>query len=44
VAIIDQGIIISTGTPQALIENTEDARNLEEVFIKLTGSALRDYA
>ena len=44
VAIIDQGVIISTGTPEALIENTEDARNLEEVFIKLTGSALRDYA
>ncbi len=44
VAIIDQGVIISTGTPEVLIENTEGARNLEEVFIKLTGSALRDYA
>jgi len=44
VAIIDQGVIISTGAPETLIENTADARNLEEVFIKLTGSALRDYA
>jgi len=44
VAIIDQGSIISTGTPTQLIENIVDARNLEDVFIKLTGAGLRDYA
>jgi ABC-2 type transport system ATP-binding protein len=44
VAIIDQGKIITIGTPEALIENTNEARNLEEVFINLTGAALRDYA
>ena len=44
VSIIDKGTLISTGTPKSLIETTIDAHNLEDVFISLTGSALRDYA
>ncbi|MCF6346958.1 MAG: ABC transporter ATP-binding protein [Flavobacteriaceae bacterium] len=44
VAILDKGIIISKGTPSSLIESTVDAHNLEDVFISLTGLALRDHA
>ena len=52
VAIMDQGSIVAMGTPQALIDNllatgfhkerTEQAANLEDVFLDLTGRALRD--
>lgn len=42
VAIIDRGVIVAKGTPEALIEAEEDAHNLEDVFIALTGKALRD--
>ncbi len=35
IALIDDGIIIDTGTPKGLIEKY-DAMNLEEVFIKVT--------
>ena len=41
-AIIDSGKIIAQGTPRELIDNQADARNLEDVFIGLTGKALRD--
>ncbi len=44
VSIIDRGTIITSGTPKALITNTKEAQNLEDVFIQLTGEALRDYA
>lgn len=44
VAIIDNGTIITKGTPLRLIENTKNATRLEDVFISLTGSKLRDYA
>lgn len=44
VSIIDNGTIITSGTPAALIQNTKEAQNLEDVFIQLTGEALRDYA
>lgn len=44
VAIIDSGNIIVKGTPNELIANTKDAHNLEDVFIALTGTALRDHA
>jgi len=44
VAILDRGLIISKGTPLSLIDDIEDAHNLEDVFISLTGSALRDHA
>ena len=52
VAIMDQGRIVVMDTPQALISNllakgfhkerTEQAANLEDVFLDLTGRALRD--
>lgn len=44
VAIIDHGRIISKGKPRELIKNCEGAHNLEEVFLNLTGKALRDHA
>lgn len=42
IAIIDQGKIFVEGSPGALISQTPDARNLEDVFIALTGKDLRD--
>lgn len=42
IAIIDQGEIIATGTPQQLIQANSGCQNLEEVFLKLTGHKLRD--
>ncbi|AEH01925.1 ABC transporter ATP-binding protein [Lacinutrix sp. 5H-3-7-4] len=44
VAIIDHGKIIIKGKPEQLIAAEKDAHNLEDVFITLTGKALRDYA
>ena len=44
VAIIDRGSIISQGVPEELIAAHESAHNLEEVFLSLTGKALRDHA
>lgn len=44
VAIMDHGKVISCDTPAALIENTENALHLEDVFLSLTGIKLRDYA
>lgn len=44
VAIIDNGTIITKGSPIELIKNTENARRLEDVFISLTGTKLRDHA
>jgi ABC-2 type transport system ATP-binding protein len=42
IAILDQGRIYAKGTPKTLINSTENARNLEDVFISLTGKTLRD--
>ena len=42
IAIVDRGKIYAKGTPSQLISETENAQNLEEVFISLTGKALRD--
>ena len=42
IAIVDGGKIYAKGTPKALISETENAQNLEDVFISLTGTALRD--
>ncbi|MDQ6470023.1 ABC transporter ATP-binding protein [Flavobacterium sp. LHD-80] len=42
IAILDRGKIYAKGTPETLIETTENARNLEDVFISLTGKDLRD--
>ena len=41
VSIIDQGRVIESGKPQSLIKQYQ-TQTLEEVFIKLTGKALRD--
>ncbi len=44
VAIIDHGSIVCQGEPKKLIAEQKDARHLEDVFLALTGKALRDYA
>ena len=44
VAIIDHGEIMIEGKPKDLIKNQPNANNLEDVFIALTGNALRDHA
>ncbi len=41
IAIIDHGVIIATGTPEELISQ-HNCRNLEDLFLKLTGRKLRD--
>ena len=41
VAIIDEGKLIALGSPADLME-THQAKNLEEVFLKLTGKKLRE--
>jgi len=43
VGIIDSGKIIAEDTPDNLISAVHEARNLEDVFIELTGRELRDY-
>jgi ABC-2 type transport system ATP-binding protein len=42
IAIIDSGKIYAQGTPADLIAGTPDARNLEDVYMALTGQTLRD--
>lgn len=42
IAIIDAGKIIAEGSPGALKENHAEARNLEDVFLNLTGRHVRD--
>jgi ABC-2 type transport system ATP-binding protein len=42
IAIVDRGKIYAEGTPNNLITSTANARNLEDVFIALTGKELRD--
>jgi ABC-2 type transport system ATP-binding protein len=42
VAIIDHGKILTTDSPEHLIENTKGANSLEEVFVKLTGKEIRN--
>jgi ABC-2 type transport system ATP-binding protein len=41
VAIIDEGKLIEIGSPEELMEKHQ-AKNLEEVFLKLTGKKLRE--
>ncbi|HVZ11799.1 MAG TPA: ATP-binding cassette domain-containing protein [Patescibacteria group bacterium] len=41
IAIIDHGRIISSGTPAELLKQTK-TKSLEDAFLKLTGSAIRD--
>lgn len=42
IAILDRGKIYAQGTPKHLIASIENARNLEDVYISLTGKELRD--
>jgi len=42
VAIIDRGIIISIGNPKELVSEHPEYKNLENIFIHLTGKELRD--
>ena len=42
VSIIDLGEIIKEGSPKQLIEETPNAKTIEDVFISLTGKELRD--
>ena len=42
IGIIDGGKIIATGSPITLIEQTKNARDLEDVFLALTKRKLRD--
>ncbi|MCM4170010.1 ABC transporter ATP-binding protein [Arenibacter sp. TNZ] len=44
VAIIDHGKIIVEGAPKNLIFQYPESHNLEDVFLTLTGKALRDHA
>jgi len=44
VAIIDHGRIIIKGAPKNLISQYPESHNLEDVFLTLTGKALRDHA
>ena len=42
IAIMDEGRIIMQGPPSQLIEKHPECRNLEDLFIKMTGKHLRD--
>lgn len=42
IAIVDRGRMFAHATPSELIASTPGARNLEDVFIELTGKELRD--
>lgn len=44
VAIIDNGRILIKGIPRDLVSAQEGAHNLEDVFLTITGKALRDHA
>ena len=44
VAIIDHGQIVCKGVPKILIEAHKNAHHLEDLFLILTGKALRDHA
>ena len=40
--IIDEGKLISEGTRTAIMQEHNDCKNLEQVFLKLTGKNIRD--
>jgi ABC-2 type transport system ATP-binding protein len=42
VAVMDHGSIIATGVPHEMIDQIEGCSNLEDVFLHLTGTKLRD--
>lgn len=43
IAIIDQGMIITEGRPEAMIGSKPEYHNLESIFLHLTGRKLRDH-
>lgn len=44
IAIVDHGKVIAEGKPGQLVAMVNGARHLEDVFLELTGTELRDYA
>ena len=42
IAVIDNGKMLVTGKPAALIAQTPAAQNIEDVYLHLTGKTLRD--
>lgn len=42
VSIIDHGVLVSTGNPKELVANHPEFKNLENLFLHLTGKGLRD--
>jgi ABC-2 type transport system ATP-binding protein len=42
IAIIDQGSLVASGEPQALVGRIDGCANLEDLFLRLTGTRLRD--
>ena len=42
VIILDRGMIISTGNPKELVADHPEFKNLENLFLHLTGKGLRD--
>jgi ABC-2 type transport system ATP-binding protein len=42
VAIIDKGALVAEGAPQALISRFDGCANLEDTFLRLTGTHMRD--
>lgn len=42
VSIVDHGHIVSEGRPRQLLEENRDCLGLEDLFLKLTGTSLRD--
>jgi len=43
VAIVDSGHVIASGEPSRLVDGAADCKNLEELFLALTGKQLRDH-
>jgi len=41
-AVVDEGKLVVTGTPNHVMEQHPDCRSLEDLFIKLTGKNIRD--
>ena len=41
-AIIDEGKLITTGTRASIMADHDDCKNLEQIFLKLTGKNIRD--
>jgi ABC-2 type transport system ATP-binding protein len=42
VSIIDRGTLVSTGNPKELVADHPEFKNLENLFLYLTGKGLRD--